>query len=647
MAGQLEKSMVTSFSWVDVLEQTKAAQNSIEDLESFLSIIRPEYQPWYDQISAYAAEMSIERGDSTLSSAERKDLVVQTRAALRFGLCCLSTPKKPVVSIIQVLAVAESHWHVPILALLSRRRCDSKCRTFASRLLSNLVTGNMQTAVKVSSDVALAPPQSYVNSSIRDSITKADDASVVDEGERADDRIGAAKAPDPNWVDMILWCAKSENREALAAIAAALHNCIASLVDYDEERSAIRCEYAESVASNGMLISTLLRNFVSTQELQKSIANEKRSSEDASKEKADHWDSATDWIQLLLSKLSSLGLLPEMYSCIWGKQGSDQSSTRKWVQVLPEQNVLLHCMAREADSFVVAFGSNCQIKNPFGEECGLEVTFSTYSFLCDVFVDFSSCLHPPQSKKDSGEEDCIFETTLLSSGLVTVADILASTLGVDNSLNTALRLHLADRTVVLQETAKTLGTMLDNLAEKCEGRRARDIHLEHDAQKLLIAFVRLIGNLCFRCPQNQDLLRTTLVPQTTPSQQGKMQDIPGPHEPCDESGDHDSSHRGGGAEPRNGLHVLLSCTTYATSCFTLREWTVIAIRNALEDNTGNQDLVGELVAQDPVQTADLENAGIRVQLDSKGNVSLKKLDSQRVPVVQEEDEGANDQGGRL
>lgn len=648
MTQQEEKTTVPTISWVDVLEQTKAAKNTSEELDAILNRIRPEFQPWYNQISDYAAEMAIDKSDSTLTSNELKDLVIQTRAALRFGICCLSTSdnvfEMAAIPIIQALAVTEFHWHMPLVTLLSRRRGDSTCRTLASRLLSNLVTCNTDTALKLSTDVALAPSQSYVDSTIRESIasTTGDDDSIVDGGEISFSHAGGAVArtPDPNWVDMILWAAKSGNREALAAIAAALHNCIASLVDYDiDKRLALRYEYAESIASNGMLISTFLRNFVSAQELQKSIANEKKGSQgDVVEEKTDHWDSATDWIQLLLSKLSNLGLLPEMYYSISGGKGRTQSSTRTLVQLLPEQTVLLHCMAREADSFVMACGSNSQTTNPFGEESGVESTISCYSFLCDLFIDFSSGIHPPQSTTEFDEEDNrIFETTLLRSGLVTVADILASTLGVDNSLNTTIRLHLADRTTVLQETAKSLGTILDDLAGKYEGRRARDIYLEHDAQKLLISFVRLIGNLCFRCPQNQNLLRTTLVPpttRTTPSQPSKVQD--------------DSvsiNGGGGGGEPRNGLHVLLSCTTYATSCFTLREWAVIAIRNALEDNSGNQDLVAELVAQDPVQTADLENAGIRVQLDSKGNVSLKKLDTTPVPVIQEDDDDGNDHMG--
>jgi ataxin-10 len=77
---------------------------------------------------------------------------------------------------------------------------------------------------------------------------------------------------------------------------------------------------------------------------------------------------------------------------------------------------------------------------------------------------------------------------------------------------------------------------------------------------------------------------------------------------------------------RNVLHVLLSCTSFGTSCFTLREWGVIAIRNVLENNTQNQQVVALLEAQKPVQSAALDSAGVQVSLDQQGKVSLSTLE---------------------
>ena len=77
---------------------------------------------------------------------------------------------------------------------------------------------------------------------------------------------------------------------------------------------------------------------------------------------------------------------------------------------------------------------------------------------------------------------------------------------------------------------------------------------------------------------------------------------------------------------RNALHVLLSCTSFGTSCFTLREWCVIAIRNVLENNSDNQDVVAQLDAQNPIQLAALDHAGVHVTMDQQGKVSLSTLD---------------------
>jgi hypothetical protein len=52
---------------------------------------------------------------------------------------------------------------------------------------------------------------------------------------------------------------------------------------------------------------------------------------------------------------------------------------------------------------------------------------------------------------------------------------------------------------------------------------------------------------------------------------------------------------------------------------------VIAIRNVLEDNTINQEVVAALDAQNPVQSAVLDKAGVRVKMDEYGKVSLSPV----------------------
>jgi hypothetical protein len=71
------------------------------------------------------------------------------------------------------------------------------------------------------------------------------------------------------------------------------------------------------------------------------------------------------------------------------------------------------------------------------------------------------------------------------------------------------------------------------------------------------------------------------------------------------------------------LHVLLSCTSLSHTCFTLREWSVVTIRHALEDNESNQDLVAQLEAQQAAPAAALDDMGLRMQLQANGKVSLE------------------------
>jgi hypothetical protein len=67
---------------------------------------------------------------------------------------------------------------------------------------------------------------------------------------------------------------------------------------------------------------------------------------------------------------------------------------------------------------------------------------------------------------------------------------------------------------------------------------------------------------------------------------------------------------------RNVLHVLLTCTSLAPYCFTLREWAVVAVRNALEDNAENRATLAELQAQQSVSSAALADMGVRIDLDA-------------------------------
>jgi ataxin-10 len=598
-------------NWTEILETAKNAKHQFSrDSDAFLNCVESKFHPCYEQFSVYADEMSRKKIDSVLNPASMKQLVLQTRAALRFGLCCLSVEEiqsysEEIVPAIQSEAIVGYHWCEPLASILTYTRGDKKCRIFAARLLSNLVTSNNQTALIVASSIRIAPSAESISSSILDNVVSSSDPVQV---------------PAPNWVDMILSAAKSRNREAVAAIAAALHNCISSLSMSGHEDSPENhdknIQFAEEVGSNGILISTLLRHFVSAEAITKALETEKSDSKNG--QNNDHWDAATEWIQLLLSRLAKLGMLPKMFSSI-DTPSSKNSMQTSLIRLLPEQNILLQCMSREADAYVMECNTDNSVQNPFGGEEGASDT--TYAFLAQLLVKMSPWFRDKRlpantTHQHDGIEQDDFHDQLLRSGFLTVTEILATTLGVDSPLITKLRLYLGQESTILQESAKSLGVVLDDLTEKSVGRKARDIQLTKDDQRLLISLVQFVGNICYGCKHNQDLLRTTLVPLT-------KQMVPRVEETSECENSTTSS---GSNEMRNGLHVLLTCTTHATACFTLREWGVIAIRNVLENNPENQSVVENLMAQGPVESSDLDEAGVRVQLDSKGKVSLSTID---------------------
>eukprot|EP00537_Pseudo-nitzschia_pungens_P007164 CAMPEP_0172364764 /NCGR_PEP_ID=MMETSP1060-20121228/7819_1 /TAXON_ID=37318 /ORGANISM="Pseudo-nitzschia pungens, Strain cf. cingulata" /LENGTH=597 /DNA_ID=CAMNT_0013087841 /DNA_START=41 /DNA_END=1834 /DNA_ORIENTATION=+ len=592
------------FDWREINERTKNArlEHSNESDDNFLNFVEEYFHPCYEQLSVYANEMMRNKNESKLSSDAIKEMVLHTRAALRFGLLCISKDDKcnlyseEAVATIQSKAIVTYHWHDPLATILSRPRGDKKSRILAAQLMSNLVTSNARTASIISTNVGLSPSPESVSSSILDTIPDREDFIPSS---------SSVKVIKSNWVDMFISAAKSRNRDAIAAVAAFLHNCIASLLqDQDElEHRKRNLQFVRDVASNGMLVSTILRHFVSAEAIIEALDKEK----EGSKEQADYWDSATEWIQLLLSKLAKLGMLSSMFSSISTTCGEKNALVR----LLPEQNVLLQCISRDADAYVMEFGSNRSVEHPFGGE--VRAMNENYLFLASLAVDISPWFRRKRlPTTQTNDQLDAFNDQLLLSGFLTVNEILASTLGVEGSVNESLRLYLGHETAILQESAKSLGVVLDDLAEKSDGRKASDVNLSSDDQRLLIGLVKFVGNLCYKCKHNQDLLRTTLVPPAKKSVH--RVEVVG-----EEENDTRSS------EMRNGVHVLLSCTTHATSCFTLREWGVIAIRNVLEDNPNNQAIVEELMAQGPVESADLEQAGVRVQLDSKGKVSLSTI----------------------
>ena len=565
----VESSSTAVPSWALLFRETKKTTQPPLTLE----LMRPHFQHFSEQISLYAHSFHVRYGAEDergkFPDSLTTEMILETRAALRFAVLCLVRAQTR--SQMQREAILTYRWHQVLCQSLSRKKGDSKCRVLAARLLSNLVTCNYETAGVVASDVGLSPSHEMVKSRIRTTLTR-----FTHEKSDGNDCEG------PTWVDMILACAQSGCREGLAATTAALHNCICSI--YSKECGPDR-SYAEKVASDDLLISTLLRQILPANSVT-SLANGDENS---------HFDSASEWIFLTIEKLCRLGLLSEMYSSAGGQSDLNTSKTGC---VTAEHIVLLHCAARGVEGATQPTGHGQQLF--LGEEAGSDAILSSCIFLAEKLSSLRGVLTNSTAERPTIDYEC---QDLTKSAWFLFLEMLASLLGVGEQpvINQARRL-LGRVTSVIQDVALDLGSVLDFLSAKNHGRKARELSLSEDEQKSIVGLVRLIGNVCFRCRQNQDLIRQTIVPL-----------------PADASGLNNTLHQ------RTALHVLLSCTSFSYGCFTLREWAVVALRNVLEGNEANQELVDKLEAQAPLQSAELEKMNLRVDMNRQGEVRVVPL----------------------
>ena len=590
----LESFRTDRRKWLD----HKAATSDDEIVASKLwENAQPRFRAVAEQLARYGEWLQQSSHDKT-GNDSAKLLIRDTRNALRFGILCLSLPNDSIRVAAQTEAI-RCGWDAGILRILCchahNNRADdddSKCQLLAARLLSNMVTSNFDSAQAVSSQMALAPASLLISSQLRATVGMA----VNNDDEQQE--LVLQSSP-KNWVDAMLHAAKSGNRPALGAIVAALHNCLLSLLGNHATTESVGSTLIHQISSCSLLICTLLRQVAS---IESSIRTEDRKDPDEEEEEE---DAATEWIVLLLIKLCRQGLLPSMYRAI----GTNSLS-------LPEQVVLLHCIRSEvtARRSSTKDSSSRRPHLVLGGEAGC--TESTHVFLAQVLC---SLLDSQQRERDTllkstttsniDEND---DRALQQSAILTILDILAETLASDDEVAAQVRKSVGRQTALVPRLCRELGELHDQLSLRNRGRISRDVLILHDEQAMLIALVRVMGNLAFECRHNQDLIRTTMVVPTDDAAQ----------------------------QNRSGLHVLLSCTSYAQACFTLREWAVVAIRNVLQDNGANQQVVAQLESQRAVQSTELGNMGIRVEL-SKGQVSVS-------PLVDEEESSSapnNEEGG--
>lgn len=548
-----------------------------------------------------------------------------------------------------------------------------KIRILAARLLCNIVTDNQIAAGIVLRDLPLSPTPDLVESRIVGSITGSSDRNSMLFW--SDLVSSTAKV---HGVEKVSYGNYSGDREALAAVAAALHNLLTSLEGLSStakhhpdlpldippsERNSnkVKAECGPMIPSNmgfemasdGILLNSLLRNILPTKAVLMQSQFEKEEAKPSRPKfrppavaEENLSDSATEWISYILERLASRGLLLNMLHSVGG-------TTTK--SVTPEQVVLVSCIRQAVDEYHHhAITSEPRKKSSRRSSSGIKMLMSvnplwgrsdegangklkpeSYSriavpvllSLANEIEEFRLQLNALREDRSlamyDGEESC---TTQIIDDL---SDILAQSLGdhIVPSLTNNEDFIADARSVIGRETSlipsccRELGRILDMAMAYNIGKKAREMHLSSQQQRTAIMMVRLMANIVYQCRYNQDLLRTTPIPVL----KVEMANI-------ESTSSNAASSNYEIPVQRTGLHVLLSTTTLSPACFTLREWCIVAIRNAVEGNAANTETIRSLEANQALSdTPELRQMGIKIDIDSKGKVIINRESQSSFP----------------
>lgn len=627
-------SVDDAVDWAQLLQQSRAGRNDL--------VLSDEEADDIYYLQQFRSVKDVIRQQLILSTKESSRHRIRVRLALRVALSYLSVPPETMIRPILQKEAFEA-WHNVLLKLLSLNQSqDPKCLLIAAQVLCNAVTDCPHTAQQLLKVLPTAPTQKSIAAKLRHSAPSHpneswttsdgndvgepspqpvakdddddDDGCCFDEALWSTNTTAASVPDDANWVDLLLVCAT--HRPALSAMVACLHNCLCAA---ENEMAAVADDCANTssssmrqVASCPLLVATLLRHIVTAKGVQQAATT----SNDQ-----DGTDDATEWITLTIFKLCRVGLLPQMYQAIYANLDGPV------VVVLPEHIVLLHsvrnCVESDAHSTDeattrIAVTDTCKARcYALGGE-GNNNDNGAHNSVIDTHLYLARLYLALRNEKEintglsslsslDGDDD-----GLRVSALQLTLDILAETLAEDSHTASRIRERLGIETTFLQALVWDLATVLDAWHVQNEGRGAREHTKMTDIDQCRVtSTVRVLGNLCFQCRRNQDLMRLTAVPRH------------GSFNHSGTGGDDNNPMQAQFAD-RNGLHVLLSTTSMSYTCFTLREWAVVAIRTALENCPENQDVVARLEAGKAVQSTTLEDMGIRINLD-KGRVSIAPL----------------------
>jgi hypothetical protein len=344
-------------------------------------------------------------------------------------------------------------------------------------------------------------------------------------------------------------------------------------------------------------------------------------------------DDAGEWILVLLVQgLVRRGHLRTLYVSLSGSSTEEEHQVpHQCYGALPEHLVLLFCVQH----FLHAPSHHDNSTALLELCCVPSDTVDTVLFLAEVYSELSAASPASHLERQHTTLPHWVGSPLLMerfSVKLRILELVADLLQRDSSpcdLDRHLREALGGHVSFLRRLSADLAWLVDrylpstqksqNFAESpaLNSRPANaGLIIPPQDQEWLTSLVRLLGNLCYRCRSNQDQMRLIIVPPlssfavdtTAATSQGLM----GPTN----------------LDRRNVLHVFLTSTSLAPYCFTLREWAVVAVRNALEDNAENQSILAQLQAQQSVSSAAHADMGIRIDFDAAaGTVRIVPTDS--------------------
>jgi Spinocerebellar ataxia type 10 protein domain len=495
----------------------------------------------------------------------------------------------------QLQQIAYDEWHEVLLQMATK---DS------FRILCNCITQNKDTAQQLLQRVPHEPTPEQIRSAAHTNLlcdTTHHDPSSTGTMLMEDDDDDAPQEQKNqtswNWVDLIVAAARrspDHQRETLAAVVACWYNATILLLsdrkNEDTDNEPPQRRWNKSSSSSPLFLATLLRHAIPmmTQLLPSSSSSSPP-------------DEATDWIR------RAVVLYSRMYV---GGLRAAYTSLAAASTVVPEHVIYLLLLRQGVESETTTLLSQKQqqqqiILEPLlgstPADMGTNLNFLTQLVMMrsSLFVTNNNNDNDNDHYDDHDDEMTTTTTSALQRDVHHLAlELLNETL-TDDTGDRRIVVGTMDGFLVYIITA--LAIILDDWHARAQGKSSRDAPImTDDQQRFLINAVRLLGNLTYQCPQNQNALRSSSVRSKQNNNNGVVDDV----------------------DDRNGLHILLSTTGMAMSCFSVREWGIVAIRNALENNPANQAVVERLQAESAVQTTALDDMGLQINISKDGKATV-------------------------